>query len=252
MRIAALYDIHGNLPALEAVLQEVAQENPDLIVVGGDVASGPLPRATLDRLRDLGDRARFISGNADRELVSCIDGDPPPARLPAEVRAGIAWAAGQLSQTHRDVLAHLPTHLVLAIDGLGEVLFCHGSPRSDEEIITRLSPEARVREALRGVAQRVVVCGHTHMQFDRWVGAVRLINAGSVGMPYGEPGAYWALLGPDVQRRRTLYDVDAAAARIYASGYPQAREFAEENVRRPPTEAAAIAVFEQMAAQEQP
>lgn len=248
MRIAAIYDIHGNLPALDAVLQEIERENPDLIVVGGDVASGPLPRATLERLMELGGRARFIRGNADRELVACFDGAPPPPRLPAEVREGIAWAATQLDRRHRDVLAHLPAHIVLAIDGLGEVLFCHGSPRSDEEMITAASPDERVRGALRGVAQRVVVCGHTHMQFDRRVGQVRLVNAGSVGMPYGEPGAYWVLLGPDVLLWRTLYDLDAAAAHIRASGYPQAREFADHNVLTPPTVAEATAVFERMAA----
>lgn len=249
MRIAALYDIHGNLPALDAALQEIDRENPDLIVVGGDIASGPLPRATMERLMGLGDRARFIRGNADRELVVCFDGGPLDPRLPTASQEETRWAAGQLDRVHRDFLAQLPEHAIVAVDGLGDVLFCHGSPRSDEEILTVATPDERAGAALAGVAQRVVVCGHTHMQFDRYVGAVRVVNAGSVGMPYGEPGAYWALLGPKVVLRHTPYDLDRAAELIRGSADPQAHEFATHNVLTPPTAAEAIATFEHRAAQ---
>ncbi len=249
MRIAAIYDIHGNLPALDAALREIDRKKPDLIVVGGDIASGPLPRATLERLMGLGDRARFIRGNADRELVACFDGEPLDPSLPDASQEETRWAAGQLDRAHRDFLARLPEHAIVAVDGLGDVLFCHGSPRSDEEILTVATPDGRVGAALAGVAQRVVVCGHTHMQFDRYVGTVRVVNAGSVGMPYGEPGAYWALLGPEVMLRRTPYDLDQAAELIRSSGDPQAHEFATHNVLAPPTAAEAIATFEHMAAE---
>jgi putative phosphoesterase len=247
MRVAAIYDIHGNLPALEAVLQDIEREQPDLIVVGGDVASGPLPRATVERLMRLRDWARFIRGNADRELVACFDGETLDPNLPDVVQEATRWAAGQLERAHRDFLAQFTAHTIVAVDALGDVLFCHGSPRGDEEILTAATPDERAREVLAGVTHDVVVCGHTHMQFDRHVGATRLINAGSVGMPYGEPGAYWLLLGPGVELRRTPYDLAAAAALIRASGYPLADEFADHNVLAPPSAAEAIAVFEGMA-----
>jgi putative phosphoesterase len=250
MRIAALYDIHGNQPALEAVLREIETERPDLILIGGDVALGPFPRATLERLLALGEHVRWIRGNADRELVACYDGLPLDPPLPPEVQEVTAWTAGQLDRTHRDFLAGLPEQVVLPVAGLGEVLFCHASPRNDTEIITSASTDDRVRQILAGVPQSVVVCGHTHMQFDRRVGPVRLVNAGSVGMPYGEPGAYWALLGPEVRLRYTAYDLDRAARTIRASGYPQAQDFADHNVLQPPSAAEAIAVFKRMAARQ--
>ena len=211
MRVAALYDVHGNLPALEAVLSDLESVTPDLIVVGGDVVLGPFPRETLETLLALDERARFVRGNTDRVL-----GD---------------FVAEALTPEQRDFLAGLPLTVSLEVDGLGSVLFCHASPRSDEEIVTRLSPEARLAPMLEGVAEEVVVGGHTHVQFDRRAAGKRLVNAGSVGMPYeDEPGAYWALLGPDVELRRTAYDLDAAAERIAASGYPDAEAWASEYV----------------------
>jgi diadenosine tetraphosphatase ApaH/serine/threonine PP2A family protein phosphatase len=137
--------------------------------------------------------------------------------------------------------------LSLEVDGLGPTLFCHATPRSDEEIVTRLTPEAPFEEALAGVEERVVVAGHTHVRFDRRVGRTRFVNAGSVGMPYeGEPGAYWALLGPDVEHRRTVYDLDAAAARFRESGFPDADAHAE-TLLRPPDPAGASERFERLA-----
>ncbi len=195
----------------------------------------------------LRERARLIRGNADRELVACFDGEAVNPNLPDVVQETTRWAAGQLECAHRDFLAQFPEHAIAAVDGLGDVLFCHGSPRSDEEILTAATPDGRAQEALAGVTQRIVVCGHTHMQFDRYVGATRLVNAGSVGMPYGEPGAYWLLLGSEVELRRTPYDLAAAATLIRASGYPMADDFATNNVLAPPTAAEAIAVFEGMA-----
>ena len=249
MKIVALYDIHGNLPALEAVLKEVEQEHPDLILVGGDIVPGPMPRAALERLLALGDSVHYIRGNCEREVVAAFDGMPPHPGMSEDVSEVTRWTAEQLERSQRDFLAQLPEQASFSVDGLGEVLFCHGSPRSDEEIITAATPEERLRAMLAGVRQRVVVCGHTHMQFDRSVDGLRIVNAGSVGMPYGEAGAYWLLLGPEIRLRRTLYDLEDAAARIRASGYPQAQDFAENNVLKPETEAEAIAVFERMAQQ---
>jgi len=199
-RVAALYDVHGNLPALDAVLAELGD---DVILVGGDVAVGPWPAEALERLRELGGRVRFIRGNADRELT-----EPPKPEREAGPQAEILDSVrAQLSTEQLDFLGGLPLTESIEVEGLGEVLFCHATPRSDEELLTRISPDERWQNALSGVRQGLVVCGHTHVQFDRRIGDTRVVNAGSVGMPYEhEPGAYWAMLGPDVELRRTVYE----------------------------------------------
>jgi putative phosphoesterase len=206
MAVAALYDIHGNLPALRAVLTEVEREGADAILIGGDVANGPQPAETIERLMALGDRARFVRGNGDREIVDAFDAglEPgPDAGAPAQVAA---FAAGQLERRHRDFLAGFEPVVVIEIDDHGAVLFCHGTPDSDTAMITTATSDERLRAIVGGVEQELVVCGHTHRQFDRQAESVRVINAGSVGMPYEDaPGAYWALLGPDVEHRRTEY-----------------------------------------------
>ena len=243
MRVAALYDVHGNLPALEAVLAELEDVRPDAVVVGGDVVLGPLPGESLDLLRALGEGARFIRGNTDRALAS-----GPPEDEPEGWRERHAFAVERLGPERLAFLRALPETAVVDVDGLGPTLFCHGSPRGDEEILTRASHEERLRPILAGVAERVVVCGHTHVQFDREALGHRLVNAGSVGMPYEErPGAYWALFGPDVELRRTDYDFESAAARVRASGFPGAEEFAAENVLAPPRPEEATELFERMA-----
>jgi predicted phosphodiesterase len=240
-RVAALYDIHGNLPALESVLAEVDSLGVDAVVVGGDIVAGPMPVETLEALRARRD-SRFIRGNADRELA--VDA-PEPADEAA--RPAWGWLTDRLDDEHRIWLAGLDLTLTVDVEGLGSVLFCHGSPRSDEEIITRLSPDDRVAPMLKGVGEPVVVCGHTHVQFDRSIDGRRVVNAGSVGMPYqGEPGAYWALLSDVIELRRTEYDLDEAAVRIGATGYPGAVELLEM-LREPPSAEEASSHFERIA-----
>ena len=225
MRVAALYDIHGNLPALEAVLAEVEAAAPDLVVVGGDVVAGPLPGETLDRLVALGDRVRWVMGNADRMVIEAHDRGGRPADPEDAIDRLDAWVARQLTRAQRNRLAAFEPLVRAEVDGLGPVLFCHGSPRSDEEIITAVSPEERLVPMLDGVSEAIVVCGHTHHQFDRRAGGKRVINAGSVGRPYEDgPAAYWLWLGPDAELRRTAYDVAAAAERMRASGLPELDE----------------------------
>ena len=241
MKVAALYDVHGNLPALEAVLREVESLDVDAVVVGGDIAIGPMPRASLELLLTLGERALFLRGNGDREI-----GSPPEGSGLWNERT--RWSGEQLERGELAWLAALPDTQAIAVEGLGRVLFCHGSPRSDEEILTRISPEERVAAALAGVDEPVVVCGHTHVQFDREAAGKRLVNAGSVGMPYeAGPGAYWALFGPDVELRRTEYDLEAAAAAIRATGFPEAEALASENVLTVPTAEEATEQVERMA-----
>jgi putative phosphoesterase len=245
VRIAALDDIHGNLPALEAVLADVEAAGVDRIVLGGDVSLGPMPTETLELLWGLGDRVVALHGNTDREQVTVFDGGAPNPRLPDDWREATIWTGRVLEQRHRDYLAGLPPTLTFDVDGMGRVLFCHATPQNDLDVFTVESPEERVMPMLAGVEADLVVCGHTHMQFDRRFGSVRVVNAGSVGMPFEEPGAYWALLGPDVELRRTPYDLEEAAARIRATAYPMAERFAADSVLHPPTRADTTARYEQ-------
>jgi putative phosphoesterase len=242
MRVAAIYDIHGNLPALDAVLAEIRQADVDQVVVGGDVLPGPMPRETLDCLLDLEIPVRFISGNGDRVVVEQMKG-VESNEVPQQFREVIRWNAQQLHPEDEQRLADWPKTVRVQVRGLGEVLFCHATPRNDIEVFTRLTPEDRLVKVFEGLDVPVVVCGHTHMQFDRTIGRIRVVNAGSVGAPFQDPGAYWLLLGPDIQLRRTSYDLAAAAERIRATEYPQAEEFAARNVLQPPSEAAMLELF---------
>jgi putative phosphoesterase len=210
VRVAGLYDVHGNLPALEAVLADVDALGADMIVSGGDIATGPMAAECIDRLRARGDRVAWVRGNADRDAV------------PDHVRERSAAAlAERVGDERRAFAAGAPLTTELDVDGLGRVLFCHGSPRSDEEILTKLTTDDRAASILDDVAGDLVVCGHTHVQFDRRLAGRRVVNAGSVGMPYeGRRGAFWALLGPEVELRQTNYDIDAAVEAMRATGYP--------------------------------
>jgi predicted phosphodiesterase len=236
VRVAALYDVHGNLPALDAVLDEVDAAGADLIVFGGDVAWGPLPRETVERLQDLDQRARFVRGNADREVAAGADESSGLDEATARVNL---WCHRELGRVQLDWLAGWPLSVVVEVDGLGPVLFCHGSPRRDDESITSATTDAAIVQMLTGVAERTVVCGHTHAQFERRAGNHRVVNAGSVGLPFGEPGAYWVLLGPDVSLHRTDYDLDEAARFFRAKAGPSWEEFADSVRSPPPWETAA-------------
>jgi len=256
MRVAALYDIHGNLPALEAVLQDIRQANVGQIVVGGDVVPGPMPRETLTRLLDLDLPTHFIYGNGELAILAILAqiagartgsvtywGTTSGARPPENIVETYRWTAAQLQSEFEPVLARWPKTLQLEIDGLGQVLFCHSTPRSETEVFTRLTAEGRLLPLFEPLQVSMLVCGHTHMQFDRMIGGTRVVNAGSVGMPFGEPGAYWLLLGPDVRLRRTLYDFTQAAERIRGTEYPQAEEFAVQSVLTPPSEEKMLEAF---------
>jgi putative phosphoesterase len=228
-RIAVIADVHGNAPALDAVLAEVEQESPDLIVLAGDAAGGLWQGAVLDRLMAL-NRARFVRGNVDRVMVQAFDERwtfDPEERTPWR-RAG-GWIAERMTKEHRDFLASFEE--TVAVD---DVLVCHGSPRSDDETMTSVTTDTDLHEMLADVEQRLVVCGHTHVQFDRTVRHTRIVNTGSVGMPFQAPSAaYWLLLGLYPELRRTDYDVDRTAAEIRASDYWDAENAASQLLHPP-------------------
>ena len=230
MRVAALYDIHGNLPALTAVLEEIDREGViDEIVVGGDVLWGPMQSECLALLRSVG--ATFVSGNCERDVLN------PDSDIDR-------WCSERLVE--RASVASWPLTVDRDVERLGHVVFCHATPFDDEAILTRITPDEEVSAVLGGVDAAVVVCGHTHVQFDRHVrGGPRLVNAGSVGLPYeGTEGAYWALVGPDVALRRTAYDVERAIAQLRNTGFPRFDEVFARSLGGGVTAVEATAEFE--------
>jgi diadenosine tetraphosphatase ApaH/serine/threonine PP2A family protein phosphatase len=242
MRLAAIYDIHGNLPALEAVLLDMRLAEVDHVVVGGDVVPGPMPRESLACLLNLDVPVQFIRGNGEVAVLAQLAGAASDA-VPEQAREAVRWTAGQLDAEQERWLRSWPKTLRVSIPGLGEVLFCHATPRNETEIFTRLTSEDRLLPVFDGLDGFVVVCGHTHMQFDRIIGRTRVVNAGSVGMPFGEPGACWLLLGPDLELRRTPYDLEQAAARIRETDYPQARDFAAHSVLQRRSEEEMLVIY---------
>ena len=244
--VAAIYDIHGNIAALDATLDEVERSAAELVVMGGDIAWGPFPAETIRRMRELPIPTVAIRGNADREVATRAGRTEGLDEIVSEINR---WCDDRIDAAERDWLLRLPATAVVDVTGVGSVIFCHGSPRSDEEPLTPATPESRLSSALARVDEAVVVCGHTHVQMDRTIEGKRVVNAGSVGLPYeGAPGAYWALLGPDITLKRTRYDEVAAAEAISASGCPYADEVFAETVRRPPVPQEAIASLEMTAA----
>ncbi|MCX5339179.1 metallophosphoesterase family protein [Streptomyces atratus] len=240
-RVAVLSDIHGVLPALEAVLAEPDVSTAERIVLTGDITAGPQPTQVLDLLTGLGDRVVWINGNADRELLEYRRGQRDSIPDPIAT-----WAAEQLREDHLDLLGSLPRSLSLAVRGLGEVLFCHATPRDDEEVVLVDSRLDRWKEVFSGLDAdvRTVVCGHTHMPFVRLAHGRLVINPGSVGMPYGKAGAHWAVLGPGVELRTTDFDIEAAATRIGRdSTYPEITEWADYFLHARATDEDALEAF---------
>jgi predicted phosphodiesterase len=245
MKVAGLYDIHGNLPALEAVLDEIRGEGVDRVVVGGDVLPGPMPRETIDRLLSLDVPVAFIYGNGEAAVLEQLAGREP-GKVPDPYRPAIHWTAEEVRASHLSAIAGWPMTHRVDIPRIGNVLFCHATPRNEDEIFTATTPEERLLPIFSGLGTPVVVCGHTHMQFDRMVGRTRVVNAGSVGMPFGEPGADWLLLGDGdtgLQHRHTAYDLQAAAARVRATAFPWPEDFAARYILRPPSAAEMLDVF---------
>jgi predicted phosphodiesterase len=252
MRVAALYDIHGNLPALDAALNDIRRIGVDCIVVGGDVLPGPMPRETMARLLESEVPTQFIYGNGDLAILAQMKASDPRtvtywgtsggAPLPEQFVELFRWTGREVRE-YQGILESWPLTTTVEIDGLGEVLFCHATPRNETEIFTRVTPEERLLPVFAGIDASVVVCGHTHMQFDRMVGRLRVVNAGSVGMPFATTGADWLLLGPGIELRKTRYDLTAAAESFRKTGYPMVEEMAVRYILNPPTEAELFAAW---------
>ncbi|MFI7230135.1 metallophosphoesterase family protein [Nonomuraea angiospora] len=240
MRIAVLSDIHGVLPALEAVLAEPEVAGADVVALTGDVAAGPMPVQTLDVLVSLGERALWVSGNADRELVEAVRGKVSPYPVSQ-------WAAVQLRADQVELLAGLPDRQVVELGRLGTTLFVHATPRSDEEMILVDSSLERWAEVLAGESAGTVVLGNTHMPFVRLADRVLVVNPGSVGMPYGRSGAHWALLDGDtgaVTLRRTPLDAALVGERLVReSGFDGIEEWVAGYVTNVHSDAEALPVF---------
>jgi predicted phosphodiesterase len=245
MRVAALYDVHGNLPALDAVLAKLEQEEPDAIMFGGDIIAGPMPRETLERVRSLGQKAHLIRGNADRIALEFRRG------LRSEGEGLGDWVGKQLTDEEVEFVESVPLTVTLDLDGLGPTCFCHATPRDDEEVFTERDPDAIVAEMLAGTEETTIVCGHTHMQVDRRVNRWRVVNPGSVGLSYDGTGAHWALLGPDVELRRTDYDREDASRRFREIVGSRSRESSViDNLLRTATREEALDFYERWAAEQ--
>lgn len=218
MKILALYDIHGNVDALEAVLADPRAADPDVVLVGGDAVPGPDAAATLARLEALGESVRWVRGNGEREVADAVGGATPAEGDLAGRTA--ALTAAKIGAPRARALGELP--LTVELDG---VLFCHASPRRDDEMLTHLSSAERWSDALSGVDAGLVVAGHTHQQDDRVVGGVRFVNAGSVGLPYeGDGAARWLWIADgNPELRQTAYAAAATGARCLADGWPDER-----------------------------
>jgi putative phosphoesterase len=229
-RVAVVSDVHTNVAALTAVLADIEAAEPDLIVSCGDLTWGSEPDQTIALMRGLGDRALFVRGNGERAVLEIAAGQRTATR-PRE-----QWVPDRHSAESVAFVAAIPFSIVIEVTGLGPVRFCHGSPRSDHEVVTPATPAGRFSELSAGIGERILVTGHTHLQFDRQVAGRRSVNPGSVGLPYhdGPPGtAYWALLGPDVTLRQTRYDVTEATAAGPRLGDPSAAGIAEQLLSPP-------------------
>ena len=249
MKIATLYDIHGNLPALEAVLAEIKQEDVDAIVVGGDALAGPLPAETLDLLQTIKTAVHYIHGNHESEMLRYLAGQPP-AGLSARADESTPDIAAKLSAAQQKFIRGWAATVQLESPTLGKILFCHATPHNNTHVFATPTPIDKIELIFDGVSADVVVCGHTHMQFDLAVNGLRVVNSGSIGMPFGEPGAHWLLIDNDIQFRVTEFDRQAAAERIRQPGALNGEAFVQGNIFGTPKAEDVLKLLQQLEAKQ--
>jgi predicted phosphodiesterase len=235
-------DIHGVSPALEAMLAEEMHDPSEVVLVLGDIAFGPQPNQVVDRLRSLGNRVIAISGNSEREMLEIIRGEPVESSDPIA-----AWSAHELTPANRDWLAALPGTRTIEIAGFGEVFLCHACPQNDMDILLVDTRIARWMEAFADLPESVamVLLGHTHMPFQRLVNGRRVINPGSIGMPYGGAGAHWVRLRDGIiETRVTQFDIERATREVgESSGFPGAAEWVAPYLRSEISDVEVIRIY---------
>lgn len=245
MKIAALYDIHANPIALKAVLKDIEKIEVDLIIVGGDVITGPMLKETFVLLQNVITPMKYILGNAESEVLRHLNGDEING-LTESANEEARWVSKQLSSEQKETIGSWPKTEKIELEELGNILFCHGTPRSDIEIFTKITPKEKLKLKFENVNASIVICGHTHMQFDLSIGNLRVINAGSVGMPFGKTGADWLLIENTINFKHTAYDLEEAASLIRKSNYPYAESFVSNNVLKTPSEVDALNMLTEM------
>lgn len=219
MRVAVISDIHGNLPALEAVLADVDQVRPDVVVLGGDLAlGGPHPVEVVDRLRELGWPS--VLGNTDEALDE--------KRIPEQARTGFvgAPAARTREMLGPERVAWL-TDLPLVWHGEG-IALVHATPNDRWAIVPYDSPDQRLRDVFAPLGKANAVYGHIHHAYTRDLGNLTIVNSGSVSLALdGDVRACYAVIEDGrVEHRRVAYDVERVAADFQAIGYPNAATYA--------------------------
>ena len=244
MIIAALYDIHGNLSALQAVLHELVQIKPDLVVIGGDVLPGPFPRACLDAIKKFPYPTKYIKGNGEDGVIDANENKIDPG-LPESVQHSLNWNAQKMENEQIQEISSWPKTFSLSHPILGQILFCHATPENNTEIFTKKTSADLLPNSLYSFKDTIIICGHTHMQFDIIRKGVRIINAGSIGMPFGKSGAFWLLIKENITVMDTPYDLEDASQKVITSGYPEAHQFSEMIIR-PPSESDMLERFSQL------
>lgn len=244
MKIAAIYDVHGNLPALQAVLGEIKGLGIDLLIAGGDIIAGPMPNEVLAELKRFNQQVetRYIYGNGESEALRALAGEEIGGFSPAADESA-RWVASTLRAEHIEFLKTWENTVTLDHPILGKTIFCHATPHNNVDVFTKASKPERISTLFATVSADLVVCGHTHMQVTHTLGHLKIINAGSVGMPFGATGAYWLMLDDQVDLKHTAYDLNGAAEVIKASSSPSRESFAAGNVLTAPSEEDALALL---------
>jgi predicted phosphodiesterase len=230
-RVAVLSDVHGNLPALNACLADVERQDVEAVLFLGDFTWGPQPREVLSRVESLGMPSWFVMGNAERDAIEIAAGTRAPDGQ------NDLWMVGAHGADGIATISTYSPAIHIRVSGIGDIRLCHGSPRSDVELLTPETPPERIARACVGVDDPIVGHGHTHVQYQRQVGERTVFGPGSVGLPYGTdgvPGARWALLADGIDLRVTSYDIEDAIATAHDVHYPGA-DTVETMLRTPPT-----------------
>lgn len=232
-RFAVIADLHGNLPALNAVLSDLERVQPDRVVVAGDfVNRGPQSRAVLERIAPFGFPA--ISGNHDTWLCTLARGDHHPLDWGDSWWTPVRLATAELSLDWVEWLDRLPPTLRLELPGAAPVRIVHGSPRHSREGMGRMRTDAQVAESLAGVEETTVIGAHIHYPYERHIGNRHVVVVGAVGCPFnGDVNAQYGLFTWDgdawqFEHRSVTYDHAPLYEAWHTGGYLADGSFSSE------------------------